>query len=380
MPAVGSIPRPPNAPAAAAAAGAAATAAAVTQLLPLQPPPPLPLLPLGGFSVDDDDDEEFMLDPLDWLLDDEADVVEEEALLKFVEPAVEALSSAAVEKGGDVGTAASARGRRSQREAARRAAERIAAKQQQHWLLQQQQLQGQQAQGMLVQGFDAGAGSTLLQQQEPVQQAALLPLIPAVAAGDLQQLQHPAPLAGAAVQQHAGLAGGAGHAGGDSSFWGLPAMQHMQEGAAAEGAWGGSQAWPLGSSQQQEEGDQQDDGSAAAVLTIRAEQLQQLYQQISLHTQLLTQLYVVTVLDPSPSAQLMASAAGQMLEQIRRMHATSTDSVRGQQLGQLVQHAFQEAASACGAGDASAPFAVQRLRRVREPRLAVWQPPISDMQ
>jgi hypothetical protein len=358
-------------------AAAAATIAAPTQLLPLQQPP-LPLLPLGGFSVDDDDDEEFKLDPLDWLLDDEADVVEEEALLKFVEPSVEALSSAAVE-GGAAGTAASARGRRSQREAARRAAERIAAKQQQQWLLQQQQqLQGQQ---VLVQGFEVGASSTLLQQQEPVQLAALLPLIPAVAAGDMQQLQQPVPLAGTAVQQHAGLAGAAGHAAGDDpSFWGLPAMQHVQEGAAADGAWGGSQAWPLGFSQQQEEGEQGDDGSAAAVLTIRAEQLQQLYQQISLHTQLLTQLYVMTVLDPSPSAQLMASAAGQMLEQIRRMHATSTDSVRGQQLGQLVQHAFQEAASACSAEGASAPFAVQRLRRVRQPRLAVWQPPISDMQ
>lgn len=98
---------------------------------------------MGKFTVDDDDDEEFRLDPLDWLLDDEADVAEEEALLRLVDPSVEALSDLGARVDPPTTAAAAAAAatsrRRTQREAARRAAERIAAEQQQQWLLKQQQ-------------------------------------------------------------------------------------------------------------------------------------------------------------------------------------------------------------------------------------------------
>jgi hypothetical protein len=88
----------------------------------------------------------------------------------------------------------------------------------------------------------------------------------------------------------------------------------------------------------------------AEVLTLKDTQLQQLYHQVTLHTQLLTQMYVLTARDPSPTSQAVASSAGQMLGDIRRLHAATADSYRGQQLAQLLQQAFSsssdEAASA----------------------------------
>jgi hypothetical protein len=351
---------------------------------------------MGKFTVDDDDDEEFRLDPLDWLLDDEADVAEEEALLRLVDPSVEALSDlgAWVDPPTTAAAAAAAATsrRRTQREAARRAAERIAAEQQQQWLLKQQQQQQQQ---LLQRGepgvVDGVAGPVLLQQQ--LLQPKFQLLIPAAAAGDVQQHQQQlldGPPAAAPLTHGPGL--------GDAAGWVAPGMWQHQPvpgaGAGQQQQHQNHQQGDLGSipdmQQQQQDASgglheswdpsclQQQQQANHAVLTIRAEQLQQLYQQVSLHTQMLMQLYVLTAVDPSPAAQAMASAVGQMLEQIRRLHAVSTASLRGQQLGQLVQHAFLEAAGSSGGGNGAVPSAMRRLRG-HQPGL-VWQPPISSMQ
>lgn len=371
------------------------------------------------FNVDDEDDEEFQLDPLDWLLDDEADAAEEEALARMVEPSMECLSDATLpplQEGTPVSSAAAVAAldtsrRRTQREAARRAAERIAAKQQQ-WMLAQQQAQQQQQvqqQQPLLQGgqlpvADAGGGAAFLQEQLQ-QAAALQPLIPATAAGDVQQQQQPQHVpwdpgaAAAAAAGHAAPAGGAGMAaaaaGWPSALQGaagllqqLPqhgndTMQHLMQqqllpvpGAIA-GSWGNLQP---GQAQQQQPQHQYVDAAHAAalpvpgVLTIRAEQLQQLYHQVSLHTQLLTQLYTMTALDPSPAVQAMASCAGQMLQQMKDLHALSTSSVRGQQLGQLVQHAFASQPPD-PASSRSRTAGAASLRRSR-----LWRPTIRDMQ
>jgi hypothetical protein len=348
---------------------------------------------MGKFTVDDEDDEEFKMDPLDWLLDDEADVAEEEALLKLVEPSVEALSDLGTQDDPPTTAAAAAATsrRRTQREAARRAAERIAAKQQQQWLLEQQQQHWQLLQGE-VPGLVDGAAGPMLQQQQLVQPA-LQPLIPATAAGDVQQQLLDVPPAAAQQQAAAALAHGPGL--GDTAGWVAPGMwqhhpvpgvgaggqhQHQQDGLGSipdmqqqhmqDAAGKLHESWDASGLQQQQ--------PHHAVLTIRAEQLQQLYQQVSLHTQMLTQLYVMTAVDPSPAAQAMASAVGQMLEQMKRLHAVSTASLRGQQLGQLVQHAFLEAAGSSGGGNGAVPLAMRRLRG-HQPGL-VWQPPLSNMQ
>jgi hypothetical protein len=323
--------------------------------------------------VDDEDDEEFRLDPLDWLLDDEADAAEEEALLRHVEPSVDALSDLATTQddatAANTTAAAATSRRRTQREAARRAAERIAAKQQQ-WMLGQQQQLMQQGQMLGPLPGAGGMGGVLLQQQQP----ALQPLIPAAAAGDMQQKADGA-------GQMGGAAWGApgawqppfvpGTADGLQGFDSMQQQQHLPQDAA----------WDAGGLQAQQQQQQQQDSAHAAVLTIRAEQLQQLYQQVSLHTQMLTQLYAMSARDASPEARVMASAAGQMLEQIRRMHAASTVSVRGQQLGQLVQHAFAEAAGCSSAGPGGAAAAAQGPASMPKPSAGLaWKPPVSNMQ
>jgi hypothetical protein len=344
-------------------------------------PLPVPAAPANfmanfttNFNVDDEDDEEFQLDPLDWLLDDEADVAEEEALMNLVEPSIEALSDFQLLEGPATAAAATSR-RRTQREAARRAAERIAATQQQHWMQHPQEQQQQQGPYLQPEPGLVGPGGGLMQQEQP----ALQPLIPATAAGDVHVQQ----------QQQLGRQGGPGQqqAGGmpQPSLWGaaggqqqgpygnhggmLQQQRHMQSGA---GAWAAS-TMQRASGQQQ----QQRSHAASSVLTIRAQQLQQLYHQVALHTQLLTQLYVMTAVDPSPAAQAMASSAGQMLEQIKRLHAVSTGSLRGQQLGQLVQHAFRDA----GTNSSPAAAAVVAGRTVpRSPPAPAWPPHVSNMQ
>lgn len=329
---------------------------------------------LGNFNVDDEDDEEFRLDPLEWLLDNEADAAEEEALLRHVEQSVGALSDLATtqdDAAANTTAAAATSRRRTQREAARRAAERIAAKQQQ-WILGQQQLM-QQGQILGPAPDGGGMGGVLLQQQQP----ALQPLIPAAAAGDMQQQaegsgQLAAAAWGAPDAWQPPFVPGTAH-----GLQGFDSMQQQQHHLPQDAAAGLQGAWDAGGRQAQQH-QQQEDSAHASVLTIRAGQLQQLYQQVSLHTQMLTQLYAVTARDASPEARVMASAAGQMLEQVRRMHASSTVSVRGQQLGQLVQHAFAEAAGSTtghGAGVAQEPASMHKGSQG-----LVWKPPVSNMQ
>jgi hypothetical protein len=340
----------------------------------------------GNFNVDDDDDEEFQLDPLDWLLDDEADAAEEEALMKLVEPSIEALSDFQQPEGPATAAAAPSR-RRTQREAARRAAERIAATQQQQWMQEHPHMQ-QHQQGLYMQPEPGttglgGTGDGLMQQQQ--QQQVLQPLIPATAAGEVlvQQQQQQLDFPGGPGQQQAGGMP-------QPSLWGtaggqqqqelhglhsamLQQQQHMQSRA---NAWDARAVQSGCRQQQQQQQQQQHSRAASSVLTIRAQQLQQLYHQVALHTQLLTQLYVMTAVDPSPAAQAMASSAGQMLEQIKRLHAVSTGSLRGQQLGQLVQHAFRDA----GHNSSAAAAVLPGRPRARGTPAAAWVPQFNNMQ
>jgi hypothetical protein len=236
----------------------------------------------------------------------------------------------------------------------------------------------QQQQGLYLQPQPGlgGAGDGLVQQQ---QQPVLQPLIPATAAGEVLVQQQQLELQGGPGQQQAGGMP-------QPSLWGtaggqqqqelhgshndmLQQQQHMQSNA---GAWHASPA------QSSFERQQQRGHAASSVLTIRAQQLQQLYHQVALHTQLLTQLYVMTAIDPCPAAQAIASSAGQMLEQIKRLHAVSTGSLRGQQLGQLVQHAFRDAGHI---GSSAAAAAMLLARPIpRSPQVATWLPHISNMQ
>jgi hypothetical protein len=391
-------------PAPAAGAAAGGVALAQQQQQPQQQPlaqPPLPLF-TAKFSVDDEDDEEFQLDPLDWLLDDEADAAEEEALLRLVEPSLEALSDMQQQqqeqRGDDEAASLQANcRRRTRREAARRAADRIAEKQQ-RWLQQQQQmLYGQ------LPGAGTGQGLFLppLQRQPLPQQQlqqAMQPMIPAAAAGDVSQQQQ-SPW----QQPHMGDPHAAAVAAGGGVFDAqqqlllqqqqqqalLGAEQPMHSLGAAAGAWGAAAAAGDFAFQQQQQVELEVQGPPVpSMLTLHAEQLQQLHHQVGLHTQLLSQLYAITAVDPSPAAQAMASSAGQMLQQIKRLHAMATGSLRGQQLGQLVQHAFaeqqhqqqlqQQLRRQRGGGHGGAGAALQPAGACLASEQ--WRPPFDNMQ
>lgn len=225
--------------------------------------------------------------------------------------------------------------KRTQREAARRAAERIALEQQQQMLLQQQQQML-----LMQQGGAATEGPAQVQ-----------PLIPATAAGwtvsaagvdhpgaavpmQQQQMLPPVqtPLAGPSLSA-AVIAAGSGFT---NSLVAADQMdidalqQHQQQYMDPSTAAGAAGADGMGMPQ---------------LLTLTDNQLKQLYQQVSLHTQLLAQLYVLTARDPSPSAQAVASSAGQMLGDIRRLHAAADGSFRGGQIAEMVRQAFFQSSS-----------------------------------
>jgi hypothetical protein len=301
-------------------------------------------------DIDDEDDEEFELDPLDWLLDDERDAEEEELLAQLVQmhpvngPA--AGSSAAVptlprrqshQSGSATGAVATVAGRRTQREAARRATERIAMKQ--RMLMQQQQ---QQQHGLRQDGAPA-----------------LQPLIPAAAAGggrpgSAREARHSATAAAAASTKL--LYELSGH---PSDF----VSQQQQQPQQQADDWAAMlSVFPGGPPAR--EGLGQLDGPAAVehgvhaaqpmLLTLSAKQLQQLHHQITLHTQLLTQLYVITARDASSrSSNTVASAAGQMLVQLQQLHLVASRSFRGMQIAQLLQQAFAIGAADAGAAGAA---------------------------
>jgi hypothetical protein len=338
--------------------------------------------------IDDEDDEEFQLDPLDWLLDDEADAAEEEVLARLVHAphattaaaaAAAAACMAGAAHGEGAAAAAAAAGdaacpRRSVREAARRAAERIAAKQHQAMLWQQQQ-QLQQQQQQLQQQLQQqqlqvdGAPHMMLpqgQQHGEQQQLLLPPLIPAAASGNnsLHDLNLAAtaaaalegwPVQPAERQQHLALQGqqhahvphllDAGlHS---PTAWHMPPDDAAAAAAAAES--------PL---------------AAALTVALQARQVQQLYHQVSLHTQLLLQLYAMTAQDQSPEAQTIACAVGQMLQQIRHLDATASSRLHGAAFGEMVQHEFQAGRSSSSS----------RLAGAGPQLVTPWQPPIWDMK
>lgn len=127
------------------------------------------------------------------------------------------------------------------------------------------------------------------------------------------------------------------------------------------------------------------------LLTLTDHQLKQLYHQISLHTQLLTQLYVLTARDPSEAAQAVASAAGQMLGTIRRLHAAAAGSYRGGQMAELLQQAFFQGSAAdqdhhhdnqdVNDGDHDdRSYGNGQLARVGGGCKAAWVPAIRDMR
>eukprot|EP00878_Enallax_costatus_P013350 GHUV01013957.1.p1 GENE.GHUV01013957.1~~GHUV01013957.1.p1 ORF type:complete len:769 (+),score=333.72 GHUV01013957.1:180-2486(+) len=360
---------------------------------------PSAVMTVGVASEDDEDDEEFQLDPLDWLLDDERDAEEEERLAQLVQVQAQTAAGdaqhsrqaarAAVQTPGFrdhrqagfsdrqrlpgqyEGLAAGER-RRSQREAARRAAARIAQEQ------QQQRLQHQAGSVTGVQGLDVY----------------VQPLIPAAAAGwplSAAALVHP----GAAVPlQHA-----------------VQQQLSMQDTLLQPTMAAAQPAHVDLQHQQQQYLDPASnaDLSMPPLLTLSDNQLKQLYQQISLHTQLLTQLYVLTARDASSTAQAVASSAGQMLGDIKRLHAAASGSYRGGQLAELLQQAFiQGSSSSFGGADGTAPAGVsgvnqssacgsrggagERSVTAARSRIAgsnaasaatigmqVWRPPISNM-
>lgn len=99
--------------------------------------------------------------------------------------------------------------------------------------------------------------------------------------------------------------------------------------------------------QQQQEEEAHAALTVAGALALSDGQLRQLHHQVSLHAQLLLQLYVLTARDSScRRAQAVATAAGGMLGQLQALHAAALATDATGHLPQLLAEAFAAAAPA----------------------------------